>query len=294
MNYIKPYKGFSCAIILGITLAMDAAFLILSMFINMYIVLSIIEAFLVFFNIYQLYYIIKSLTLKYSYDEKNFYINWCFGIKNTIPFREIKAYSISHGEVKGVRLWGYGRNFFALGLFFVNDIGTVNMFATSTKSVIYIKVGSAIYGISPENCEEVKALFVKNKLISETFKFEKEKRVILNKDKHFVILISLIAAIILMVTIVPFVLYLSGLIPAKMPLTFDSNFKPISYGTGREFAFKQMMYGAYNMIIFFCIYYSAYFYSKYSKKIAYRIMYLSFLISVIFLLFQIKIYITYI
>ncbi|AAK79272.1 hypothetical protein BJV85_002696 [Clostridium acetobutylicum] len=295
MEYIKPHKGFSTLIILGITLGIDLIFSLLSTFINTYIVLRILEIFIVFFNIYQLYYILKSLTLKYCYDNENFYVLWCFGIRRvTIPFKEIEAYNVSHGEIKGVKLWGYGRNFFALGTFSVNDIGIVNMFVTATKNVIYIKCNSSIYGISPEKCDEVKNFLEKRKLVLKNWTYEKRNKVSLSKDRHFDILIFLISIVILMVTIIPFILYLRGVMPHKMPLSFDSNFKPMIYGTSREFAFKHMMYGAYNMIIFFCIYYSAYFYARYSKKLAYRLMYISFLVAFIFLIFQFKIYVTYI
>lgn len=295
MNNIKVHRGFSALIIFAITALVDILFIIASLFVNNYIILNILELFAAIFNICQIYYIIKSLTLKYCYDEKNIYIVWCFGIKKiTIAFEKIKMYNVFHGEVKGVKVWGYGRNAFALGTFFVNDTGIVNMFVTSTKDIFYIKTDHGIYGISPEDSNEVKKVFSEHNIILNSWKYEKKPKISLSRDRRFVILTVCISIIILIITIVPFILYWRGIIPGKMPLSFDSSFKPTMYGTAREFAFKQMMYGAYNMAIFFCVYYAAYLYSKYSKKIAYRLMYGCLLIAIIFSIFQIKVFMTYI
>ncbi|PJI07068.1 MULTISPECIES: PH domain-containing protein [Clostridium] len=295
MYDIKVHRGFSALSIFAITVVINVLFVITSMFVNNYIILNILELFVVIFDVCQVYYIIKSLTLKYCYDKNNIYILWCFGIKKiTIAFKNIRMYNVSHGQVKGVKVWGYGRNMFALGTFFVNDIGIVNMFATSTKDIFYMKTDDGIYGISPEDPDEIEKVFNERKLPLSSWKYEKKAKVSLSHDRRFVLLTFLISIIILMITVIPFILYWKGVIPSKMPLSFDAKFKPIMYGTAREFAFKQMMYGAYNMAIFFCVYYAAYLYSKYSKKIAYRLMYGCLLVAIVFSIFQVKVFMTYI
>lgn len=79
----------------------------------------------------------------------------------------------------------------------------------------------------------------------------------------------------------------------SMPLNFNSNFIAIEYGTGKQFAFNQMMYGIFSMAILFCMYYASYFYAKYDKKYSKRFIYISLGISLILLLIQIKILYTF-
>ena len=73
-----------------------------------------------------------------------------------------------------------------------------------------------------------------------------------------------------------------------MPLSFNSNFEPARYGTGKQFAFKQMIYGVLNMAILFCMYYASYFYAKYDRKSANKFIYVSFIVSIVFFLFQLR------
>src|SRR3712207_9114827 len=78
----------------------------------------------------------------------------------------------------------------------------------------------------------------------------------------------LVSVIIVIFTVTPLLLYVNGTLPAKMPLSFNAAFNPIRMGTGKQFAFKQAIYGVLNMGILFCMYYAAHFHAKYDKKSA--------------------------
>lgn len=291
MKYIKPCKSIFLAIdVILISVLVNVVTLVIGNYINTYTIIVFFKVFLVAFNLYQIYYFLKCITLKYYYDDDNLYITAFKGLKKvSIPFKEMDMYQKSEGEINGVKLSGYGKNKFAFGIFFVENIGTTNMYCTSTENVIYIKIKDMIYAISPENVQEIEDKLKSLSIPFEHWVYQKNKRVNLGKDIRFMIPFVIVTIVILAMTIVPFVFYWKDMLPAKMPLSFDAKFNPIVYGTAKGFAFKQMMYGAYNMIILFCMYYVSYFYSKYSRKLAYRYMYVSLIISSVFFVIQIRI-----
>jgi hypothetical protein len=83
------------------------------------------------------------------------------------------------------------------------------------------------------------------------------------------------------------------MIPNNMPLNFDAKFNPIKMGTSKQFAFTQMIYGVLNMALLFCMYYASYFCAKYDRKSAYKFIYLSLIVAMIFLIMQFKILINF-
>lgn len=264
--------------------------LIIGNFINTYTIIVFFKVFLIVFNLYQLYYLVKCITLKYCYDDDNLYIISFRGLKKVIiPFKDMDMYQKSEGHINGVKLSGYGKNKFAFGIFFVENIGTTNMYCTSTGNIIYIKVEDMIYAISPENVQELENKLKTLDIPFEHWTYKKNRKINLGKDKYFMIPFVIVTIVILAMTIIPFVYYWKGMLPAKMPISFDAKFMPIVYGTAKGFAFKQMMYGAYNMIILFCMYYVSYFYSKYSRKLAYKYIYVSLIISSVFFIVQMRI-----
>jgi hypothetical protein len=83
-------------------------------------------------------------------------------------------------------------------------------------------------------------------------------------------------------------MYVKGVIPNEMPLSFNASFEPAKIGTARQFAFKQMTFGVLNMAVLFCMYYAAHFHAKYDKKSANRYIYISLIISAVFFLMQLR------
>ncbi|WP_234121414.1 PH domain-containing protein [Clostridium hydrogenum] len=291
MKCIKPHKSLLLILyVIAVSIGVNAFTFIISEFINLYTIIIFLKVFLIAFNIYQIYFLIKCITLKYYYDNSNFYIISWWGLKKVIvPFSEIEMYQKSDGEIKGVKLYGYGRNNFAMGVYFIENTGTVNMFCTSTKDVLYLKAENSVYAVSPEDLSEIENTLKASSISMENWIYKRNKKVSLNKDKYFMIPLIIVAIIILAMIIIPAIAYWYNILPAKMPLSFDAKFNPLAYGTNKEFVFKQMLYGAYNMIILFCMYYAAYFYAKYSRKAAYKYIYISLVIAAIFLIMQIRI-----
>jgi hypothetical protein len=289
MRTYKSIKGSGFFYILGITILYNAIIIVLLNLVNSYVIFNILKAIFVLCNLYQLYYIGLSLSLKYVIDDK-FSILALGGLKKiSIPYDKIQGYKKSEGKIKGVKLSGYGSDNFALGKFVINKIGATSMFATSSKEIFYLNVEEMNYAVSPVNSEE----FTKDLATKGIPCMEWEARIIKNnnlyKEKKFIIPFIAVTVIIIILILNPFILYLKGKLPGQMPLNFDSAFIPLERGTGKQFAFSQMVYGVLNMAILICMYYASYFYSKYDKKSAPKFIYISLIIAVLFLVMQFRI-----
>lgn len=262
--------------------------------IDVYTIVYLIKIFLVAFNIYEFYYLFLSVTLNYVIDDEAVYIKGLLGIKNVkIPFIEIEGYKDSKGLINGVKLFGTGKNKFAFGRSVLNKIGITRMFVTNSEEVIYLKTEEINYAISPEESEKFKKALQERNIEHVDWEHKPDRTVSLHKQKKFMIPFIFVSAIIMLSIITPLVLYLNQMFPSEMPLNFNSKFEAIKMGTGKQFAFKQMIYGALNMGILFCMYYAAHFHVKYDKNTAHRYIYVSMIVSVAFFLMQVKTLIDY-
>ncbi|WP_333860131.1 PH domain-containing protein [Clostridium sp.] len=294
MKKYKSAKGIGIYIILGMTILYNSLLIFLIYYVDSYEISILLKFILVAVNLYQLYYIIICGTLKYFIDSENLYITSMLKLKNEkISFNDIQMYQKSKGRIRGVKVSGYGKNKFAIGKSFIHKIGNTQMFVTSTENVIYLKTGTVSYAVSPENFYEFEMELNKRKILYSEWESKLSKIVNLNRKRKFFIPFVITAIIIILITLNPIILYLQGKLPDKMPLSFQPNFTAIEFGTGRQFAFKQMSYGLLNMGLLFCMYYAGYIYSRYGEKYAYRFLYIALIVSVIFLVMQIKIIYTF-
>lgn len=290
---LRSYKAAkSCGIgyILSLTLMYNLLMIVLLHYINSYEISSLLKIILIFFNLYQLYYFMLNVSLSYTFDENAITIIGAFGLKKIcLPISSIEAYSRASGTIRGVQLYGYGKDNFAFGKSLIEKIGVAGMYVTSNKNVIYIKTQDMIYGISPEECNDFEQRLIGNHIESRAWEQKFNKSLNLYKDKRFIVPFILVSIIIFILTLNPFILYLTNKLPQSMPLIFDASFKAIKFGTGKQFAFKQMVYGVLNMALLFCMYYASYFYAHYDRKMSYRFIYISMLVSSVFLVMQFRI-----
>ena len=286
----KSAKGIGVWVIAGITVIYNIFMIVFIKFINSYEIFNLLKLVFIVVNAYQIYYIIVCGTLKYSMDEEDLYITSMFKFKNEkIPFKDITMYQTSNRYIKGIKLSGYGKSKFAIGRSFIHKIGRTYMFVTSTKNVIYLKTDDITYGISPENFREFESKIQERHI--ENFKWENklDKGIELRREPKFLIPFIIASFTVLILTLNPIIMYLYGNLPDRMPLSFNSNFIAVEFGTGKQFAFKQMTYGLLNMGLLFCMYYAAYIFSKYDKNVFYKFIYTALAVAVFFLIMQIKI-----
>lgn len=290
----KSAKGVGVWTIVGITVIYNVFMIVLINFINSYEIFNLFKLAFISVNAYQIYYIIICGTLKYSMDEENLYITSMFKFKNEkIPFKDIRMYQKSKGYIKGVKLSGYGKSKFAIGRSFIHKVGRTYMFVTSTKNVIYLKTDDITYGISPENFQEFELKIQERHIENLQWENKLNKGVELRKEPKFLVPFIIAAIIVLMLTLNPIIMYLYGNLPDRMPLSFNPNFIAVEFGTGKQFAFKQMTYGLLNMGLLFCMYYAAYIFSKYDKKVFYKFIYTALVVAAFFLIMQIRILCTF-
>lgn len=295
MESFKAVKDRSITYILAVTVVCNAfTILLLYLFMNSYEIFSFLKYALIVFNIYQLYYIGIYLTLKYNIDYDNLYIIGLWGLRKIkIPLASIKGYCTSKGSIKGIKLSGYGNKNFALGKSIIDKIGTTHMFATTNKNIVYFNTDGLNYGISPTNWEQFKNKLSALKIMEQKWEHHHNRNINIHKDKKFFIPFIIVSVIVVIITILPFLLYLYNKLPVQMPLSFNAAFEATKMGTGKQFAFKQMIYGVLNMAILFCMYYVCYFYAKYDKKTAYRYIYVALGSASLFLFMQVKILMVY-
>lgn len=275
-NIIVMFILYVILILLGLKLSASYIFSIL------------LKILLTVTTIYQLYYIIVFISLSYKFDGENVYISSLLR-KVVIPIKIIEGYKIESGKIHGIRLSGVGTNSFALGRFVVKKIGTTHMYVTGNHKILYIKAGESNFAISPIRIEDITKILIDNNISSIDWEHEWDKEIHLHKERSFMLPFIINSVIISFITLNPFVLYLMKKLPDKMPLSFDASFFPVDFGSGKQFAFNQMIYGVLNMAVLFCMYYAAHFYAKYDKKMANRFIYVSLLIAAAFLLIQIRI-----
>jgi hypothetical protein len=284
----KPARGMGLYNIAAAALLYNVLLFLGIIFVNSYIVSSLLKIFIFLFNIYMLYYAVRYATMKYSTDENYLYISDIFR-KVKIPFSNIEAYHTSGEEINGIRLSGFCTKRFSIGKSFIHRIGTTNMYVTAIGETIYLKVGETSYAISPMSYEKFEKEIAGKGIEKAEWEFKWTKTPSLHKDKSFMRPFFVVSLIIVILTINPLALYLMDMLPHSMPLSFDASFQPLEMGTGKQFAFNQMVNGVLNMAILFCMYYASFFYAKYDRKSVNKFIYSALIISAAFLLIQLRI-----
>jgi hypothetical protein len=287
----NPKRGVAILDIIIFLLIGEGILFLLNTIVNSYIEATLFYVISAVFSLYCIYYILLDISLKYYVIDSGVEIKGLWGLKRVfIPFSNVDGYVIEKEDIKGFRLSGLGRHKYCFGRCVVENVGVAHMFVTSSKEVFYIHTDEISYGISPDDIGEFKKVFQLRGFKEKQFKVKKNKNVDLFKERSFFIPFIIVSLIVVFIILNPFILYLTQKLPNdNMPLAFDSTFTPILYGTAKQFAFKQMIYGAMNMLVLFCMYYAAYFCAKYDRRSAYKYIYISLLVAVTFLVVQLQI-----
>lgn len=296
MKSFKPEKRINGSMfIIIITVLCDIIVIVTSIFVNGYVLNVFLRTFLVLFNIYQLYYILQFATLNYDFGDGELKIVSIFGLKQTkILFSDLEKYTKATGNIDAIKLSGYGGRSFAIGRCVFNKLGVVNMNVTYNENMFFLKSRKDVYAISPLNVvgfeNELNSIGVEFGNWNVTSKSAER----LYKDNYFRIPFFLVSIFIVIFIARPLYLYYGNMLPKSMPLSFNVKFQPIIMGTSREFVFKQLEYGLLNMALVFCMYYAAHLNAKHYKKSAYKYIYFSLVVIVVFLIVQQKIFSNYI
>lgn len=258
-----------------------------------YLMLSLIRVMLVICNMFYLYHIGIWLTVKYDITNSEVRINALGGLKKVIlPLSDVECYTVEKGKIRGISLSGISSNKFAIGRIAVKNLGTARMFVTNGSRVIYLRTKDISYAVSPKNFQGFLEALNKVGIEEKTWTKKYNKVNKLHKDKKFIYPLILTSIIILFTTFFPMALYIFNKLPDVMPLVLNVSKQVGEVGTDKQFAFAQMLYGLLNMAVMFCMYYAAHFCAKYDKKSAYRYIYISLLVAVVFLYIQVRLIMT--
>lgn len=294
MDIYISQRGRGLSFMLFMALLYNILIVILLKFTDSYIVDSLLKLMLISCNIYIAYYILLFTTLKCTIDDQNLKIYAMGTLKKVIiPLNKIEGYTTSSGNIKGVKLYGIASNSFAIGRSVIDKIGISRMFVTNNKKIFHIKTKNMNYAVSPLDYEKFEETLILHDIQQVQWKYKPDNNYKLHKDKHFIFPFIVVSVVILILTLNPFILYLNQSLPSSMPLNFDARFNQVKMGTGKQFAFTQMIYGVLNMVLLFCMYYASHFCAKYDRKSAYKYVYISLVVATIFLIIQFKILINF-
>lgn len=289
-----PEKGNGALFIFIVTVVFDALILGILNFSDSYEIAVVLQVSFIALNLYQLYYLLICLTMYYEVGFEELRIISFWGMKKVvIPFADIKCYNNLSGKIKGMRLSGYGRDYFAIGRSVVEKIGPTYMYVTNSKNIIYIKTDDMNYGLSPKNVDKFLQYLSSKEVCELSFNYKSTKHVTIFKDKKFTIPFILCTILSGIIILYPVIRYLNHTIPDIMPLSFDAKFKPIAFGTGKQFAFKQMTLGILNLAILFCMYFASVFIAKYDRKAVYKFIAVPLILALVFLILQTRIFLTF-
>ncbi|WP_050606843.1 PH domain-containing protein [Clostridium niameyense] len=294
MNKFKPIRGAGLSSIITNSLFYNAIVIITILLVDSYEIVELLKLCVIGLNMYLIYYILMYITMEYYIDDEKIYINSIFGLKKvSIPINTIQCYRKDVGYIKSIRVSGFSKYYYAIGRNIIDKIGNTYMYVSSNKNIIYLKTDKINYGISPENIDEFENKLKERNVLESDWSYKISKNSNVFKNKKYLYPFIVVTIVTIIITLNPLVLYLLNKLPKKMPLLFNAKFTPLTFGTGKQFAFKQMIYGALNMVIFFCMYYVSYFYSKYDKNYAYKFLYVPLVLSILFLIMQIRILCVY-
>jgi len=289
MKRYLPRRGPGTISILFVIAASNAGLLALIYLVDSYMISVLLKSFLVAVDLYQFYYLFIRLTISYVVEDEKIKIVSLMGLKKVVlPFEQIRGYMKFSGNIKGIKLSGHGKNNSAIGRAVIEKIGATYMYVTSSKEVVYLKTDDINYGLSPEDADGFIGKLKSAGINEISIDYKSSKNMSLFKDKMFTAIFVAASVIIVAMTINPIILYLTNRLPAMMPLCFNAGYRPVQFGTGKQFAFNQMMYGFMNMAVLLCMYYASYFISKYDRKSAYKFICVPLVVSIIFFAIQLQ------
>jgi hypothetical protein len=284
-----PRRGKGIMMIILTITAYNAALIALIYIVDSYMISVLLKVSLAAIDIYQFYYLFIRLTMNYAIEDGKLEIVSLLGLKKVvIPFNSIEGYMKFSGNIKGVRLSGFGRNHSAIGRAVIEKIGTTYMYVTSSKDIVYLKTDDINYGLSPDDAAGFIGDLESGGINEISMNYRPSKSVRLYKDKVFTVIVVAASIITITMTVNPIILYLSDQLPALMPLSFNAGYQPVQFGTGKQFAFNQMMFGFMNMAVLLCMYYASHFISKYDRRSAYKFICVPLVVSIIFFTMQLQ------
>ncbi|MFZ2257448.1 MAG: PH domain-containing protein [Clostridiaceae bacterium] len=279
MEY-KPEKNNIKMIIMAILLLVDAVIIALFISMGSARIKGMLTFVFLLINLYGGYFLMLSITLKYTLSDKELTITGVYGLKKIqIPVAEILSWSRKISLLENLGM-GFATARFALGKGFDNTGEQAELFITSSKKVIYLKTNRGNYGISPEKVDEfvvqLKELGIAQQMGMERHYLKSDQNRGHGALNQLTLYCILLTAILLMI---PLAMYVSGLLPDLVQVS------TVGYMTRAHYLESVLTRGLIALLMLLVAYGVTIMLSNIEGKYYYRIMLLplGFVVILLFL-----------
>lgn len=234
------------------------------------------------------YYVVLINTLYYKIDKGYLIIGSFFRFNDvSINLKEIEYYTERITLLNQSGLAGLLSKRFSVGKGYIEGIGKVNMYITSSKKAIYFTTSVANYAISPENPNALMSV-LKKENIQEKSVFHNILESDLMKSEDTIRQYFLFDSLLIVIVVsIPVFLYYRNYMPLYISVSLVGP-NILSFIPSKVFIEKVVFYGVLNFgfLMFFMI--VSRIYSKIDRIYYYRVMIIPALVTFFFMLYVIN------
>lgn len=235
------------------------------------------------------YYVVMINTLYYKIDKGHLTIGSIFRFNDkVINLKEIEYYTERITLINQSGLAGLLSKRFSVGKGYIEGIGKVNMYITSSKKAIYFTTSFANYAISPENPNAFMAMMKKENIQEKSIFHDILENDLIKSEDTIRQYFLFDALLIVTVVSIPVILYYRSYMPLYISVTLVGP-NILSFIPSKVFIENIIRYGVLNFAFLILFMIISKIYSKIDRIYYYRIMIIPALVTFFFMLYVINI-----
>ena len=235
------------------------------------------------------YYVVMINTLYYKIDKGYLTIGSIFRFNDkVINLKEIEYYTERITLINQSGLAGLLSKRFSVGKGYIEGIGKVNMYITSSKKAIYFTTSFANYAISPENPNAFMAMMKKENIQEKSVFHDILENDLIKSEDTIRQYFLFDALLIVTVVSIPVILYYRSYMPLYISVTLVGP-NILSFIPSKVFIENIIRYGVLNFAFLILFMIISKIYSKIDRIYYYRIMIIPALVTFFFMLYVINI-----
>ena len=234
------------------------------------------------------YYVVLIDTLYYKIDKGYLTIGSVFRFNDkVINLKEIEYYTERITLINQSGLAGLLGKRFSVGKGYIDGIGKVNMYITSSKKAIYFTTNFANYAISPESPNAFMAMMKKENIQEKSVFHDIIENDLIKSEDTIRQYFLFDALLIVIVVSIPVFLYYRSHMPLYISVTLVSP-NVLSFIPSKVFVENIIRYGVLNFAFLILFMIVSKIYSKIDRIYYYRIMLIPALVTFFFMLYVIN------
>ena len=235
------------------------------------------------------YYVVMINTLYYKIDKGYLTIGSIFRFNDkVINLKEIEYYTERITLINQSGLAGLLSKRFSVGKGYIEGIGKVNMYITSSKKAIYFTTSFANYAISPENPNAFMTMMKKENIQEKSVFHDILENDLIKSEDTIRQYFLFDALLIVTVVSIPVILYYRSYMPLYISVTLVGP-NILSFIPSKVFIENIIRYGVLNFAFLILFMIISKIYSKIDRIYYYRIMIIPALVTFFFMLYVINI-----